>query len=35
MSSSKNDVILICSIISPLDPPPPRRPIDEGSGSSR
>lgn len=35
MSSSKKDVILICSIISPLDPPPPRRPIDEGSGSSR
>ncbi|MDD1698978.1 MAG: hypothetical protein LUQ36_11490 [Methanoregula sp.] len=35
ISASKKDVILICSILSPLDPPAPlRQPTGEGSGSS-
>jgi hypothetical protein len=36
VSASKKDVHVVCSLLSPIDPPPPSRPPkDEGSGSLR
>jgi len=35
VSASKKDLFIVCSLISPIDPPPPRLPKDEGSGSLR